>query len=444
MENFAAKSLPFNSDAELSVLGAMFLDAACVPDVLNALSDSDFYVPRNKEIFEAIANLSNSGKPVDMVTLAEELRLRGLLEKIGGVDYLVEALSFVPSSVGVLHYAKIVKDKSILRDIIRATAEISEVCYAEKNEVEDVLGFVEKKLFQIAQCSENKSLVHIKDLLEENLDRFAKIAKSDSRISGLPTGFADLDQITFGLHPADLILVAARPAMGKTSFVLNIAQHAAIYENATVALFSLEMPALQIANRMLSCESMINSGRLRNGDIYDDDWPKIGRAMEPLCRANIYIDDTFGITVPEISSKCRKLKLEKGLNLIIVDYLQLMSSQRRIENRQQEISEISRSMKILAGELNVPIILLSQLSRAPETRTDHRPILSDLRESGAIEQDADIVMFLYREDYYDKECEEQNVAECIIAKHRNGELGTVKLTWLSEFTKFTNWSGMAE
>ncbi|MDR1391767.1 MAG: replicative DNA helicase [Clostridiales bacterium] len=435
--------LPFNEEAEQSVLGSIFLNEKVISEIAILIKPDDFYFSKNRELYRTILKLRSMCRPIDIITISEQLKSENLLGVVG-IDYVAEVINTVPTSSYASHYAEIVRDKSILRNIIKISNEIKEICYKENEKIEDIMGLVEKKLSDILQKSVSKNFVHIKYLLEENLDRYARLTSSQNKIVGLPTGFNELDNITSGFQASDLILVAARPAMGKTSFALNIAQFAAVYYKACIAIFSLEMPAIQIANRILSSETGISSIKLKNGDIKDKDWEKIGDAMGCLCKTSIHVDDTSGVTVFEISSKCKSLISDKGLDLVVIDYLQLMRGVKKNENRHQEISEITRSLKILARELNVPIVLLSQLSRAPEIRTDHRPTLSDLRESGAIEQDADIVLFLYREDYYNKECEERNVAECIISKHRNGELGTIKLKWSGEITKFSNWSGNFE
>ncbi|MDK2798786.1 MAG: replicative helicase [Clostridiales bacterium] len=429
---------PYSLEAEQSVLGAMLLDREAIFIVTEIVKGEDFYRDDHREIFEAMMDLFNQNEPIDLVTLTEQLKLRGTLEAVNGIEYLTQIATAVPTTANVKYYAKIIEEKSILRKLIKASTEIASMSYEGTEEVSFVLDQAEKRIFDILQKKNSQSFTPIKDVLIESFDQLEELYKNKGKIVGIPTGFIDLDHKTSGLHPSDLILIAARPAMGKTSFALNIAQYAALHANVPVAIFSLEMSKEQLVNRMLWSEALIESQKIRTGELEDEDWPKLARVIGPLSDAPIYIDDTPGISVVEMRAKCRRLKLEKNLGLIVIDYLQLMQGRGRSENRQQEISEISRSLKILAKEINVPVITLSQLSRAPEARSDHRPILSDLRESGAIEQDADIVMFLYRDDYYNPDTDKKNIAECIIAKHRNGSTGTVELVWLGEYTKFAN------
>lgn len=436
--------IPFNKEAEQSVLGAIMFDPRTITDILKILSPEDFFEPSHSEIYKILISLYTSQKSIDPVTIADELDKSGKLEKSGGISYIIDHINTIPTTMNAILHANIVKDKSTLRKILTAADEIKKMCFEENYEIDNILNQAEQKIFNISQSKISKDFVHIKKLLEMSLDRIDEISKNPNKITGISTGFDDIDRITLGLQKGDLILVAARPAMGKTSFVTNIAEHAAINDNATVAMFSLEMPAIQIATRIISSNAMLNSHKLRSGDLEDNDWPKIYGAMTRLTNCEIYVDDTAGIGISEIFSKCRKMKIEKKLDLIVIDYLQLMTPTKHKENRQQEITEISRSIKILALTLEVPVILLSQLSRGPESRTDHRPMLSDLRESGAIEQDADIVMFLYRDYYYNKASLEPNLAECIISKHRNGELGTICLRWCDQYTKFANWSDTFE
>lgn len=430
--------MPHSMEAEQSVIGAMLIDRDCIATVTEVIKSDDFYRENHKEIFEAMMDLFDRNEPVDLVTVAEQLKLRGSMEAIGGLEYLTELATLVPTTANVKYYAKLVEEKAILRRLIRESTEIANMGYEASDEVSHIMDQAEKKIFDILQKRNSQGFSPIKDVLIESFDKLEELYKNKGKITGIPTGFNDLDIKTAGLHPSDLILIAARPAMGKTSFALNIAQHAAVHANVPVAVFSLEMSKDQLVNRMLWSESLVDSQRIRTGELQDDDWPKLARAIGPLSEAPIYIDDTPGVSVVEMRAKCRRLKLEKNLGLVVIDYLQLMQGRGKTESRQQEISEISRSLKILAKEINVPVITLSQLSRAPESRTDHRPILSDLRESGAIEQDADIVMFLYRDDYYNPDTDKKNIAECIIAKHRNGSTGTVELVWLGQYTKFAN------
>ncbi|WP_136479528.1 replicative DNA helicase [Acetivibrio thermocellus] len=429
---------PQNIEAEQSVLGAILLDKEVLSSVTEIISSQDFYREDHREIFEAIMDLYEKGEPIDLITVAEQLKVRGSLEAVGGLEYLTNLASLVPTTANAKHYAKIVEEKSILRRLIKASSEIINMGYEAAEEVSYVLDKAEKSIFDVLEKRNTQGFALIKDVLIDTFNRLEELYNNKGYITGIPTGFVDLDYKTAGLQNSDLILIAARPAMGKTSFVLNIAQYAAIHAKVPVAIFSLEMSKEQLVNRMLCCEAMVDSQKMRTGKLEDSDWQKVARALGPLSEAPIYIDDTPGLSVAEIRAKCRRLKLEKNLGLVVIDYLQLMQGRGKSESRQQEISEISRSLKILAKEINVPVLTLSQLSRAPELRSDHRPILSDLRESGAIEQDADIVMFLYRDDYYNPDTEKKNIAEVIIAKHRNGSTGTVELAWLGQYTKFAN------
>ncbi len=433
-------SMPFSNEAEQSVLGAIYLDRNCIPDVLEKVRVEDFYIARHQELFEAIIELYNLGRPIDLVTLKEHLTIRGTLEKIGGIPFVVEVANLVPSTESVGYYAAIVRDKAVQRRMIRLADEIRGKCYRGDEETDDILARAQQGVIDISQARSTRGLVHIGQYLNENLDRLEVLSKKDSTVTGIPTGFVDVDRRTSGLHPAELIILAARPAMGKTSFALNIAQNVAVKAKKNVAIFSLEMPGIQLASRMLSGQAKISAERIKKGDIKDEEWGKIGTAIAALGQAGIYVDDTSSITVSEIGARCRKLMLDKGLDLVVVDYLQLITGTSRGGNRQQEISEISRTLKILANELHVPIIALSQLSRASD-KEKREPLLSDLRDSGAIEQDADVVMFLHRDGYYHEDAEEPNKAKCNFAKHRNGEVGYEYLTWIGEYTMFTDWSG---
>ena len=438
------KSMPFSNEAEQSVLGAMFLDKDCIPSVVSKVRPSDFYIDRHKELYEAIVELFNMGKPVDLVTLEEQLTLRGTLEKIGGIKFVVDVANSVPSTESVIFYAEIVKDKAVLRQLIKLTNDISSACYRGDEETDDILAKAQQGIIDITQDRGTKGLIHIGQYLNESVDLLSKLSEKDNTVTGVPTGFIDIDRRTSGLHSAELIVLAARPGMGKTSFALNIAQNAAVKHKKKVAIFNLEMPGIQLANRLISSEAKISSERIKKGDLRDEDWSKVALATEALSKSDIYIDDTSSITATEIGARCRKLMLEKGLDLVVIDYLQLMSSSGRGGgNRQQEISEISRTLKILANDLNIPVIALSQLSRSSD-KEKREPVLSDLRDSGAIEQDADMVMFLHREGYYKDECEEPNKTKCNFAKHRNGEVGYEFLTWLGEYTSFSDWSGSRE
>ncbi|QEK13500.1 replicative DNA helicase [Crassaminicella thermophila] len=429
---------PHNIDAEQSVLGAMILDREAIVLATEMIRGEDFYKEAHREIFDAVLALYNRDEPVDLVTLSEELTQRQTLESIGGITYLTSLSSAVPTTTNVKYYAKIVEEKSILRRLIKASSEILEKGYQAEEEVNHILDLAEKSIFDISQKKSQEGFSAIKEVLLDSFDKIEQLYQNKGGITGLTTGFADIDRKTSGLQKSDLILIAARPSMGKTAFSINIAQNAAIKADASVAIFSLEMSKEQLVQRMLSSESHIEIQKIRTGTLNEDEWPRLAKAMGPLAQAKIFIDDTPGISVMEMKAKCRRLKMEQGLDLILIDYLQLMSGDGKSESRQQEISNISRSLKGLAREMDCPVVALSQLSRAPELRADHRPILSDLRESGAIEQDADLVMFLYRDEYYHADSDKKNIGEVIIAKQRNGSTGTVELAWLGQFTKFAN------
>ncbi len=431
---------PNDVEAEQAVIGSMLTDRDAVISAIEVLKEEDFYREDNKTIYEAILNLYNRSEPIDIITLKAELTSMGMFDKIGGLEYIVGLPEKVPKTAIVEKYISIVKEKSELRRLIKAANEIIEQGYDPTENIDDIMNSAEKKIFNIMQDKDQKSYSPIKDVLIDAFTELEQLYNQKQHITGVPTGFIDLDYKTAGLHNSDLILIAARPAMGKSAFALNIATNAALKAKVPAVLFSLEMSKEQMVNRILCSEAMVDSNKVRTGKIDDDDWIKLADTMGDLSEAPIYIDDTPGISINEIRAKCRKLKLEKNIGLVVIDYLQLVqgSSKRAQGSREQEISEISRSLKILAKEINVPVIALSQLSRAPEQRPDHRPMLSDLRESGAIEQDADIVMFLYRDDYYNEDSEDKGLAEVIVAKHRAGSTGTVKLVWLGNYTKFAN------
>ena len=431
---------PHDIEAEQAVLGSMLTDKDAVISSIEVLKTEDFYREDNKIIYEASFNLYSRAEPVDIVTVKSELVSMGKFEAVGGLEYLITLPDKVPTSANVEQYIRIVEEKSILRNLIKTANEIINLGYSQEEEVDNIMDMAEKKIFDLLKQRNQTGYTPIKDVLIETFAQIEKLYNKSSVITGIPTGFMELDYKTSGLHNSDLILVAARPAMGKSAFVINIAANAAIRNNIPTVIFNLEMSKEQVANRILCSEAMVDSNKIRTGKIEEDDWEKLASALGPISESPIYIDDTPGISIMEIRAKCRKLKLEKNIGMVVIDYLQLVQgSNKRNGSREQEISEISRSLKILAKELNVPVIALSQLSRAPEQRKDdHRPILSDLRESGAIEQDADIVTFLYRDDYYNENSEEKNVAEVIIAKHRGGSTGTVKLAWLGDYTKFAN------
>ena len=430
---------PHDVDAEQAILGSMLTDKDAVIDAMEVLKPEDFYREDNKFIYQAIINLYNRGEPIDIITVKAELTSMQKFEAVGGIEYLATLPDKVPLVANADKYIKIVEEKSILRQLIKAANEIQSLGYAQNEEIDNIVDQSEKMIFNIMQGKNQKGYTQIKDVLVETFAELEKLYNQKETITGVPTGFADLDYKTAGLHNSDLILIAARPAMGKSAFALNIATYAAINTKKPVVIFNLEMSKEQLVNRMLCSEAMVDSNKIRTGKIDEEDWIKLATALGPLSEAPIYIDDTPGISVAEIRAKCRKLKLEKNIGLVVIDYLQLIQgSGKRNASREQEISEISRSLKILAKELDVPVIALSQLSRAAEARQDHRPMLSDLRESGAIEQDADIVMFLYRDDYYNPDSEKKNIAEVILAKHRAGSTGTVELLWMGNYTKFAN------
>ena len=430
---------PHDIEAEQAVIGSMLTDKDAVIAAIEVLKEDDFYREDHKAIYGAILSLYDRSEPIDIITLKAELTSLGMFDKIGGLEYLAELPEKVPTTANVDKYIKIVEEKSMLRNLIKTANEIIELGYDPTEELDNIMDNAEKKIFNIMQDKNQKGYSPIKDILVDTFTQLEQLYNQKQHITGVPTGFADLDYKTAGLHNSDLVLVAARPAMGKSAFALNIASYAAVKAHVPTVIFSLEMSKEQMVNRILCSEAMVDSNKVRTGKIEEEDWVKIAGAMGPLSEAQIFIDDTPGISINEIRAKCRKLKLEKNIGLVVIDYLQLVQgSGKKSSSREQEISEISRSLKILAKEINVPVIALSQLSRAPEQRPDHRPMLSDLRESGAIEQDADIVMFLYRDDYYNEESEKKNIAEVILAKHRSGSTGTVELLWLGNYTKFAN------
>jgi len=429
---------PHNLEAEQSVLGAMIISKEAINTAIENLYPEDFYKKANEEIFEAIISLFNRNEPVDIITLSEELRKRGTLEKVGGVAYLTDLTGGVATTANVKYYCDIVKEKAILRRLIESCDNIIAKSYEGSEEVNSIIEEAEKSIFDITQGRHNKGFAPIKDVLLDSFSKMEEMAAKEGELTGLTTGFIDIDNKLSGMQKSDLILLAARPSMGKTALGINIATNAAIKAGASVAIFSLEMSKEQLVQRIISSVAHVDLQKIISGRLNEDEWLQIIDSMGPLSQTKIYIDDTAGISLTEMKAKCRRLKIEKGLDLVLIDYLQLMQLDGRAENRQQEISAISRGLKALAKEMECPVIALSQLSRAPELRSDHRPILSDLRESGAIEQDADVVMFLYRDEYYHEDSDKKNIGEVIIAKHRNGPTGTVELVWLKEFTKFVN------
>lgn len=436
---FADRLPPQNIEAEQALLGAIFLEPSSLTLASEMLIPEDFYRASHQKIFTCMLKLSDQGEPVDLVTVTSELADQKILEEVGGVSYLSDLANSVPTAANVEYYGKIVEEKSILRRLIRTATHIASEGYAREDEVEVLLNEAEKNILEVAQRKNSGVFQNIKDVLVQTYDDIEVLHNRKGDITGIPTGFSDLDRMTAGFQRNDLIIVAARPSVGKTAFALNIAQNVATKTDENVAIFSLEMGAQQLVMRMLCAEGNIDAQRLRTGSLTADDWGKLTMAMGSLSNAGIYIDDTPGIRVGEIRSKCRRLKQEGGLGMILIDYLQLIQGNGRSgENRQQEVSEISRALKSLARELEVPVIALSQLSRGVEQRQDKRPMMSDIRESGSIEQDADIVAFLYREDYYEKDTENQNIIEIIIAKQRNGPVGTVQLAFVKEYNKFVN------
>jgi len=439
-EALIKRVLPHNIEAEQSVIGAMIMDPDAIVTASEIINSDDFYQHQYGIIFESMVELFNEGKPVDLITLQNRLREKEVPPEISSLEFVKDLLTAVPTSANVKHYANIVSEKAVLRRLIKVNDEISNECYLGKDRLEDILSETEKKVFELLQSRNSNDYVPIKQVVLNALDKIEAASKNKGNVTGLATGFVDLDYKTSGFQPSDLILIAARPSMGKTAFVLNIAQYMAFRLNITAIVFSLEMSKEQLVNRMLSLESNVDSQVIRTGNLSDEDWSKLIEGAGVIGKSNLIIDDTPGISLSELRSKCRKYKLEHNLGIIIIDYLQLMSGSGKSESRQQEISDISRSLKSLARELDVPVVALSQLSRAVEQRPDRRPIMSDLRESGAIEQDADVVMFIYRDDYYNKDSENKNVAEIIIAKQRNGPIGTINLVWLPNYTKFANMS----
>ncbi len=441
-EALIKRVMPHSIEAEQAVLGAMLMDKDAVVAASELISGRDFYQTAYGVVFDSIIELFNEGKPVDLVTLKERLKEKEVPPEVASLEFARDLLDAVSTSANIKYYAEIVSDKSLMRRLIKLNDDISNTCYAGKEPLEAILETTEKSVFELLQRRNTGDYVPIKDIVLNALDRIEKASKNKGTVTGIPTGFIDLDYKLSGLQPSDLVLVAARPSMGKTAFVLNIAQYIAFKKEKGVAVFSLEMSKEQLVNRLFSLESQVDAQALRTGNLKDSDWEKLIEGAGIIGRSNLIIDDTPGISVSELRSKCRKYKLEHDIQIIIIDYLQLMTGRvgGRAESRQQEISEISRSLKALARELHVPVVALSQLSRAVESRPDKRPMLSDLRESGAIEQDADVVMFIYRDEYYNKDTEYKRQAEIIIAKQRNGPVGTVNLAWLAEYTKFANLS----
>ncbi|WAH36985.1 replicative DNA helicase [Alicyclobacillus dauci] len=431
---------PQQVEAEQAVLGAMLISEDAVSEALELLETDDFYRAAHQSIYRSMREVYDAGQPIDVVTVAAALRTRDdALEAVGGAEYLADLAAAMPTALHVSQYAQIVREKALLRRIISTATNIAEEGYSQEIPAADVLADAEKKILELGQFQKTRDFTHISDVLETTFERIEQLYASEGNITGVPTGYSELDRMTSGFQKSDLIIVAARPSVGKTAFALNVAQNIAVRAGLPVAIFSLEMSKDQLVQRMLCAEAYIEGQKLRTGTLDDSDWPKLSMGVSTLSNSPIYIDDSPGITVPEMRSKLRRLKLEHGLGFVCIDYLQLIHGRRSSgENRQQEISEISRSLKQLARELEVPIVALAQLSRSVEQRQDKRPMLSDIRESGSIEQDADIVAFLYRDDYYDQESERQNIIEIIIAKQRNGPVGKIDLVFLKNYNKFVN------
>ncbi|GAA0378220.1 replicative DNA helicase [Bacillus horti] len=440
---FLDRTPPHNIEAEQAVIGAVFLEPDALISAVEFIQAEDFYRTTHQRIFEIMQELAEAGQPVDLITVTSELQDRKWLEDVGGVSYLSDVANSVPTAANVAYYAKMVQEKALLRRLIKVATQIVSSGYSTQDEVEEVLSQAERSIMDLSGSRTNDGFVAIKDVLLETYERIETLHNSSSDLTGMATGYRDLDKMTSGFQRSDLFILAARPSVGKTAFALNVAQNVAARANETVAIFSLEMSASQLVQRMLCAEGNIDANRMRTGTFKEEDWEKLTMAIATLSKASIYIDDTPGITVGQIRSKCRRLKAEHGLGMILIDYLQLIHGSGK-ENRQQEISMISRTLKTIARELDCTVIALSQLSRAVEQRQDKRPMLSDLRESGSIEQDADIVAFLYRDDYYDQESENKNVIEIIIAKQRNGPVGKVELAFLKEYNKFVNLSRQDE
>ena len=437
-ENVLKRVLPHSMEAEQSVIGSMIMDREAIVAASEMISGDDFYNKQYGVLFETMRELNDGGSPVDLVTLQDRLKTKDVPPEVSSLEFIRELLTASLTSANIKYYAGIVGEKSTLRSLIRLNEEIANTCYAGKESLESILEDTEKRVFQLVQRRTTDAYVPIRQVVMNAMDKIEMAARNRGSVTGIPTGFLDLDYRTAGLQPSDLVLIAARPSMGKTAFMLNLARNVAFKRDLPMAIFSLEMSKEQLINRMFSMESNVDSQKLRTGQLDDQDWERLIESAGVIGKSGLIIDDTPGISITELRSKCRKYKLEHGLSIVMIDYLQLMTGSGRTDSRQQEISDISRSLKALARELSVPVIALSQLSRAVEQRPDHRPMLSDLRESGAIEQDADVVMFLYRDDYYNHDSEKKGITEIIIAKQRNGPIGTVELAWLPEYQKFAN------
>ena len=436
---YIRKKQPYNMEAEQSVIGSMLMDRDAIATVNDMLTKDDFYNAQYGLLFEHMSALFKEGKPVDIVTLSNRLKENNVSEEIAGMKYIGDILDSVPTSANAKYYAQIVADKSLLRKMIKLNEDIEKDCYLDTDDVDGLLEKAEQGVFQlIKERNGGSDFTQIDKIIIDVIDQIEAASKMNTRVTGIPTGFIDLDNMLTGLHGSELILVAARPAMGKTAFVLNIAHEVAVKKKKTTAIFSLEMSKEQLVTRMIAMDSLVNSQKIMTGQLAEDEWDKIADSTETIAEAPLFIDDNSAITIADLRSKCRKLKQNNDLSLIIIDYLQLMSTTKHVESRQQFISDMSRSLKVLARELDVPVIALSQLNRAVDSRPDHKPVLADLRESGAIDQDADVVMFIYRDDYYNPDTEKKGIADIIIAKQRKGSVGSVELVWLQDYTKFAN------
>lgn len=434
----AEKIPPHDTEAEKSVLGAALLSKYALVDAAEIVRAKDFYDAGHKEIFSVMVDLFRESRSVDFITVCDELKKRKLLDKVGGRSYIGSLSSQVPSTANAAEYARIVVEKATMRSLIDTAEDIREKAFSAELAPSEILDLAEKGIFELAQKRQRRDYTPISEVLLENIAMIDKACAAKGAVTGLATGFRELDDITSGLHRSDLIIIAARPAMGKTAFALTIAQNAAARSKATVLIFSLEMSKEQLGQRLISMVSKVELQKLKTGNVEKNDWEAINYALANMSRTNLHIDDTPGISVLEMKNKCRRLKAAKGLDLVIIDYLQLMNAEGKADSRQQEITTLSRYLKLLAREIDCPVIVISQLSRAPELRQDHRPVLSDLRESGSIEQDADIVMFLYRDSYYNKENSGKQICEVNIAKHRNGPTKKIKLAWVERYTKFSD------
>ena len=437
-ETLLKKIMPHNMEAEQSVIGSMLMDVDAIDSATEILTGEDFYAKQNGVMFDAMKELRAENKPVDVITLSARLKETGAPEAMTSVEFIKEILNAVPTSANVKHYAQIVYEKSVLRKLIKVSEKINSSCYMQQEKLDSILEETEKEVFSVVQSGNTKDFTPIRDVVMDVLRKIEEASKTKGHLTGVSTGFADLDRMTNGLQKSDFILVAARPSMGKTAFALALVRYAALKKNLPVAVFSLEMSNEQLVNRLLAMESRVDAQDIRRGELDDSQWEALMDSSDVIGNSKIIIDDTPGISVTELRSKCRKYKLEHDIQMVVIDYIQLMSSGKNIDSRQQEVSDISRALKQIARELQVPVVILSQLNRSVDNRQDHRPMLSDIRESGAIEQDADVIMFLYRDDYYNPDTEEKNIAEVIIAKQRNGPVGTVKLAWQPKYTKFVS------